>query len=221
MLPAKGPDLPPIRLPILSPSFAPPTFPTIPSISVITSLAGSSCSCGLQCACPGCVEHRGQQHASKDFNDCADGCGTCVDHTGGVELPSGLPAPSFIDAFFARAATLPMPPPSRTASLDPTNVTVYPPQLFSGEAKEREERGAAFGLVAVPRLVCNCKGGCGCPEGQCACGDACAGCCDDKSGPVESPSIIEGTAATRDDVDALSVPRGGTIPVVANCCGGR
>ncbi|KAI0369962.1 hypothetical protein BV20DRAFT_967322 [Pilatotrama ljubarskyi] len=224
------PGLPPLSVPPLlapheqllpSSSIGPPVFPPIPpmsTISALTSFAPPECCCGTACACPGCLKHRGQAHASKDFEDCAEGtCGICVDHEGGVELPeaafaashggiasfssschhghaaglstqasappaaqssSGAPAAatstSFIDAFFARAAALPPPPPKRTRPgvLDPTDVLVYPPDLFAGDAQRRK----AFGLIEVPKLECNCPGGCGCPEGRCACGDTCGGC---------------------------------------------
>ncbi|KAJ7218434.1 hypothetical protein GGX14DRAFT_560771 [Mycena pura] len=62
-----------------------PTFATmtVPPMSTITSLAGSGCSCGLECACPGCVEHHGPEHVDRDRPGCADGCGTCVDARAG------------------------------------------------------------------------------------------------------------------------------------------
>ncbi|KZT08911.1 uncharacterized protein LAESUDRAFT_565467 [Laetiporus sulphureus 93-53] len=189
------PELPPLLYmggdPSASPSLGRPTlpvFPPIPPLSEITSLAGSGCCCGVQCACPGCVEHRGEEHASEDFDDCDDACGTCVDYEGGFELPSStsrsisgsgsgeVPRTTVIDEFFARAASLPRPPSRRKTSLDATNITVYPPTLFVGALKEREERSAAFGLVSLPPLRCGCAGGCGCPEGQCGCGDGCSGC---------------------------------------------
>lgn len=188
----RGPQLPPLRYSSTSDdpchtSGPVPTFPPIPSLREIASLAGSGCCCGVECACPGCVEHRGPAHASTELPDCADGCGTCVDNVGGVSLPSPRLSstadtapraqPNFIDAFFARAAALPLPPAKRTAALDATNVTVYPATLFRGDVKDREARGAAFGLVSVPPLRCGCLGGCGCPAGKCGCGEGCGGCC--------------------------------------------
>ncbi|CDO74799.1 hypothetical protein BN946_scf185001.g47 [Trametes cinnabarina] len=169
---------------------APPAFLPVPPISTIISYASPECCCGTDCACPGCLKHRGEAHVSKDFEDCTEGtCGICVDHEGGFEMPEGasvvsqggfdaanknaLIAPSaskvsspssgsdtsqkssastsFIDAFFARAAALPPPPPPRTraGTLDPTNVVVYPRDLFSGDVEQRKERAAAFGLVEV------------------------------------------------------------------------
>ncbi|KAI8983201.1 hypothetical protein BD414DRAFT_490242 [Trametes punicea] len=233
-LPAVGAQ--PLQPLLETPSTARPSlFPPIPPISTIMSYAPPECCCGTNCACPGCLKHRGEAHASKDFEDCAEGsCGICVDHEGGVEMPeaafaasqggfafstrnvpnagprasssrisgdgpgSGVKlitptststSTSFIDAFFARAAALPPPPPSRTraGALDPMNVVVYPSDLFSGDAERRKERGAAFGLVEVPKLECHCPGGCGCPEGRCACGDSCTGC-----GPSVAVGRLEG-----------------------------
>ncbi|GBE78653.1 hypothetical protein SCP_0115420 [Sparassis crispa] len=115
---------PPLSPSHSSPSFTPasrmpaPTFPPIPSLSFATNVVSAGCCCTNQCACPGCIEHRGPEHAAKDFNDCKDGCGTCVDYTGGVELPlqdppgrsgSGTHAsPSSVDRFFAHAAVIPI-----------------------------------------------------------------------------------------------------------------
>jgi hypothetical protein len=152
-------------------------LPVMPPIT-ISSLVGSGCTCGLQCACPGCIQHRGREHASKDRRDCADGCGSCINHAGGIELPSlssGTNPPSILDQFFARAAALPRPPTSRKIGagihIDPMNVMVYPTT-----ALETEEHGIAFGLVSLPKLEC-CGGVCGCPEGRCGCGKACDGSC--------------------------------------------
>ncbi|KAH0590194.1 hypothetical protein H2248_000367 [Termitomyces sp. 'cryptogamus'] len=181
-----GPDLAPIFLDTLSSSSEGsssrlPTFETMPPMSIIKSLAGSGCTCGFQCACPGCIEHRGPEHASSARKDCADGCGTCIDYASGIALPtvsSGASSSSDIfDRFFARAAALPAPPTNRKmgvgTTLDPVNVTVYPELALNDD-----DRALAFGLVTVPKLEC-CGGICGCPEGTCGCGKACDGCCKD------------------------------------------
>ncbi|KAI0656822.1 hypothetical protein C8Q70DRAFT_1009008 [Cubamyces menziesii] len=244
-------------------NIAPPIFPPIQSTSAAISYAQPECCCGTDCACPGCVKHRGETHASKDFEDCTGGsCGICVDHEGGIELPlaafaashggfvpssrlspastlpsqalsqaraSGSsnalpvtstndaiakPSTSFIDAFFARAAALPPPPPSRVrpGSLDPTNVLVYPPDLFSGDAERRKERGAAFGLIEVPKLQCNCPGGCGCPEGRCGCGDSCTGCAPGPSNADEEGNATVDTTST----EVQAAPKEKTAP--RSCC---
>lgn len=175
-------DLPPVRIhfPIPTSSSSSkiiPEFPVIPPFSAVSSIAGSGCTCGLRCACPDCTEHRGPVHASKD---CADGCHHCVDYSSGVELPTPGQGPSrnsMIDLFFTRAAALPSPPTNRKTGieLDPTDITIYPMDLFAKPLMEDEERGAAFGLVTVPKLEC-CGGRCSCPRDSCGCGQSCDGC---------------------------------------------
>ncbi|KAI0706186.1 hypothetical protein BC835DRAFT_1312932 [Cytidiella melzeri] len=197
-----GPSLPPIlRVPPTSaplPAVPLPEFPTIPSLGVIASLAGTGCTCGLDCTCPGCIQHRGPEHAEPSSEDCPD-CSSCVDHRLTMELPQSttfganvveLPTPSFVDAFFARAAALPPPPVQRasTINLDPTNITVYPTSLFDGEANKLDERGPSFGLVRLPKLEC-CAGRCGCPGDSCGCGTNCGGCC---GGEKELESKVDG-----------------------------
>lgn len=212
-----GPDLPPIYLDV-APASTPliPTFPTMPPLSTIASLAGSGCTCGVQCACPGCLEHRGAEHASKDRKDCANGCGTCVDHSIGIALPNSEPGTNYLDKFFARAAALPAPPANRKMGvgmdLDPMNVTVYP-----DAARDAGERGVAFGLVNLPKLEC-CSGRCECPNGTCGCGKFCSGRCVEhedentrKQGIIVAPEaapLVQGTL-----VKAGS-------PVSRSCCAG-
>ena len=185
----RGPVLPPILSASLTESLSSsyPDFPVIPPLSDIASMAGSGCTCGFDCTCPGCVEHRGPDHASKDHGDCPE-CGDCVDNELGIELPTSTPfggisssnthVPDFLEAFFAKAASIPPPPPERAfaRTLDPMNITVYPMALFNGEAKTLGERGPSFGLVQLPKLEC-CAGRCGCPGDSCACGQNCDGCC--------------------------------------------
>jgi hypothetical protein len=145
--------LAPIRVSSQSP-VSTPTVPTfairLPPMRVMKSLAGSGCTCGVDCTCPGCVEHCGPvQAAASGRRSCADGCGTCVDRQSDIVLthPPGTHTSS-IDLFFARAAALPAPP---------TNL--------------RE-------VVNLPKLKC-CGGQCGCPDGNCGCGSSCDGCCED------------------------------------------
>jgi len=175
--PESGPQLPPIQDPASLHSSV-PKFPVIPPLQVIVSLAGSACTCGLRCACPGCAEHRGPEHVSPNRKNCADGCGTCVDERT-VSL-SGLnqthDSMSIMDRFLAHAATLPAPPRRKATGtrLDPTNITVYP-----NSAWESNESAVAFGLINLPKLEC-CGGTCGCPDGRCGCGKTCDGCCSDE-----------------------------------------
>ncbi|KAK2461735.1 hypothetical protein APHAL10511_006198 [Amanita phalloides] len=75
-----GLQLPPIQNSPHGPSHpSAPDFPIIPPLSTFASLAGSGCTCGLRCACPGCIEHRGPENTLPDHKDCVDGCGSCVD----------------------------------------------------------------------------------------------------------------------------------------------
>ncbi|KAF9263110.1 hypothetical protein L218DRAFT_1077500 [Marasmius fiardii PR-910] len=179
--------LPPLLFPDLPldspPASGIPDFGTIPSLSEISSFAGSGCTCGVECNCPGCAEHRGPEYADTTIcGSCSvsGSCGMCTDNTQGIALPgSGSHSSgttSIIDRFFARAASLPEPPTNRKMgpglTLDPMNVMVYPKTAIEMVT----ERGVPFGLITVPKLEC-CGGKCGCPEGQCGCGNGCDGCC--------------------------------------------
>lgn len=151
-----------------------PDFSIIPPLSTFASLAGSGCTCGLRCACPGCLEHRGLENASSSHRDCADGCGSCIDEESVVLSGSQRPdSTSILDRFFAHAAALP-PPPRRKGGgiyLDPVDITVYPDSAWGSE-----ESAVAFGLVHLPKLEC-CGGQCGCPDSRCGCGTSCDGAC--------------------------------------------
>ncbi|KAF8060960.1 hypothetical protein FPV67DRAFT_315623 [Lyophyllum atratum] len=222
-----GPDLAPIFLDTLDTLLQPttslppiPNFETIPSMSTINSLAGSGCTCGVQCACPGCVEHRGPGNASKERRNCADGCGTCIDHSVGGELPSATPssATNFLDRFFACAAALPAPPTNRKmgvgVELDPMNVMVYP-----DAARATSDRGVAFGLVTLPKLEC-CGGRCACPDGNCGCGKTCDGCCKDHL-TAEQRSVERRQSTpveVRSPVPEVLPP---AAPSVRSCCAGK
>ena len=210
---------------MLSPTLcdAPSEFPTIPPLSTVASLAGTGCTCGFNCTCPGCVEHRGAEHASKKHDDCPE-CGNCIDNQQGIELPAAtgygsasVPiapvSPSFIDAFFARAAAIPPPPMSRASasamSFDPMNVTVYPRNLFLGEKNLLDKHGPAFGLVRLPKLEC-CSGRCGCPGDACGCGQDCDGCCATHEGDLEMASGHNSTDGVHVETSPDSTP--------SNCC---
>ncbi|KAG2160188.1 copper fist DNA binding domain-containing protein [Suillus bovinus] len=198
VVPSVRSDLPPIHIYTLtstppSSSMTVPEFPTIPPFSAVNSIAGSGCTCGLRCACPGCVEHRGPVHALKEHKDCAEGCINCIDHSAGIDLSTlgqGATGSSMIDQFFARAASLPIPPVNRKVGveIDPTNITIYPTDLFAKSNKEYEERGAAFGLVTVPKLEC-CGGRCDCPSDGCGCGQSCDGCLEGQRVPNRSEPV--------------------------------
>lgn len=185
-----------------------PNFDFMPPIEQITSLAGSGCTCGVRCACPGCVEHRGTDHADhEERRNCADGCGTCVDPSLEFSLPLSTRAESssfgpyshpessngakesFLDRFFARAAALPPPPEyrKRSAILDPMDTTLYLNKVGPP--------------VTLPKLEC-CGGRCICPEGQCSCRSSCVGCSADEveecspSTPMQKASLPMAVAVT-------------------------
>ncbi|KAF8845483.1 copper-fist-domain-containing protein [Paxillus ammoniavirescens] len=152
-----------------------PDFPVIPPLSTIKSIAGSGCTCGFRCTCPGCIEHRGLEHAEKDHKDCTEGCGHCVDHTTGIELPSQDTSSwggNLVDTVFAHTAPLPNPPHDRRAVMNPGDVAVYPNELFSGSSSDTDERGAAFGLMRIPKLECY-RG----QRGRLSDGGSSVGCC--------------------------------------------
>ncbi|KAL9716019.1 copper-binding transcription factor [Leucoagaricus gongylophorus] len=212
-----------------------PDFGFMPPISTITSLAGSGCTCGVKCSCPGCVEHRGSAYAAKELHDCTEGqCGTCVDSQSGITLPistspfSSIPptsassAPSLdfinksasLNRFFARAATLP-PPPARR-------------RVGSGVQFDPRDVGSSFvnaQPVNLPKLEC-CSGSCSCANGQCRCGASCGGCCPDMEVPAESHASF-GLAPTNSPAGDTCSSRSVSITVdvaatpLRNCCTGK
>ncbi|KAH8834896.1 hypothetical protein DL96DRAFT_1454550, partial [Flagelloscypha sp. PMI_526] len=183
-----GPELPPflfpqddvITLPPLPTTFESQESYAMPPMSTITSFAGSGCTCGVQCACPGCVEHRGPSTASSSGSrDCGDS--VCI-HCLFPEVPA--PATNTaghshsMDSFWKTAASIPPPPEnwkhgslSDVGSLNPFDVSLYPPPKTPTSSTS-----AVFQLVNLPKLEC-CGGNCGCPNGSCDCGTACDGCC--------------------------------------------
>ena len=180
-----GPDLAPIRMSPSS-SFPPliPDFPSMPSMSEISLLAGSGCTCGVLCACPGCVEH-----TTDTGKRCGDGCGACIDPSIEVALPHSMPYQakentSFLDRFFARAAALPPPPVRRKMSsyhLDHMNAGTFS-QISSSQPLN-------FGVVNLPQLKCD--GRCDRSPGECRenCAESCSDVLDDRKGGCCGGSI--------------------------------
>ncbi len=169
-----------------------PTFPHASTSTVTVSTSSSSdsdCCCGHRCECEGCTKHDGQTgenllsaHPPSPPDACGHDCPTCVDHNGGVELPmTGHPPPSsFLDEFFARAATLPTPttssvgakhkPGSHERYRIPTRLIYERHRFYRRAARARVRPGASAKAML--------RGKCSCAEGVCGCGDECGGCCD-------------------------------------------
>lgn len=168
LVPSASLELPPILAgPI--PAASVPNFPTIPPLSTIKSIAGSGCTCGFKCTCPGCVEHRTLRYAEKHHKDCSEGCSHCVDQTAGIELPDQNASPhcgNLVDIFFARAAALPNPPLNRRTELDPPagDITAYPCERCAGSSTEADGRDV---VIRVPKVeytsadVCQSRRSCG------------------------------------------------------------
>ncbi|KAJ3894909.1 hypothetical protein GG344DRAFT_86249 [Lentinula edodes] len=203
-----GPELPPFLFDTFPLAYTNFESGSMPPITQIASIAGSGCTCGVECNCPGCVEHRGAEYADSERQSCdPDPCGTCVDNHQGIGLPDSsfaldprYTSSRMINQFFARAASLPSPPVNRKMGvgikLDPGNVMVYPTA-----AMETKERGVPFGLITIPKLEC-CGGKCGCPDGDCSCG---------KSNSNEPNTSSETEFST---FRVISAP-------VQSCCGGK
>ncbi|PPQ67379.1 hypothetical protein CVT25_005958, partial [Psilocybe cyanescens] len=215
-----GPDLAPIYFsPTISAPLprgsAMPEFPSMPPMSEISSLAGSGCTCGVRCSCPGCVEHRGPLHANHDWKDCHDGCGTCVDPSVDANLPStsqlpNNPGGSILDRFFARAAALPPPPVNRkmwSHNIDPMDTTLY-----KDSTRLQGSQSFGFGVVNLPKLEC-CGGQCNCPDGRCSCRVSCAGCCADAKEDTQSAQITMPVTTTENTVPSQRALR--------SCCAGK
>ncbi len=130
-------DLPPL----VFPEFPGPS-PVVPPFSTFNTLAGTGCTCGLTCQCPGCPTHH--SHPGIDSRNAEDDCMTCVDPTLHVIDRSGTWS-SFMESpvlekFLAVAQRVPPPP---TAGGKPVEL----PKLCCGGS-------------------CGCGGACGC-SGDC------------------------------------------------------
>jgi hypothetical protein len=129
-------DLPPLLFPEV-----PGPTPVVPPFSTFSTLAGSGCTCGLTCQCPGCPTHQSRPGAkSRNTQDCM----SCVDSTLHViDRSSGwfyMDSP-VLERFFADAERVPPPP---TAGGKPVEL----PKLCCGGS-------------------CGCGGACGC-NGECS-----------------------------------------------------
>ena len=135
-------DLPPLVFPEV-----PGTTPVVPPFSTFTTLAGTGCTCGLTCQCPGCPTHHSRPGVDSG-NAQEQDCMTCVDPTLHVIDRSGsrgsyMESP-ILEKFFAIAQRVP------------------PPPTVGGRP------------VELPKLCCG--GSCVC-GGACGCSRDCTGCC--------------------------------------------
>jgi hypothetical protein len=70
--------LPPLLTSVSSLSSAPTAPLTMPEFDRLASLAGTGCTCGFTCACPGCAEHRGADNPTVLARGEAN-CRDCID----------------------------------------------------------------------------------------------------------------------------------------------
>ncbi|KAF8499104.1 copper fist DNA binding domain-containing protein [Russula emetica] len=144
--------------PLVFPEVPGPT-PVVPPFSTFTTLAGTGCTCGLTCQCPGCPTHHSRPSVDSS-NAQAQDCMSCVDQTLHVIDRSGsrdsyLESP-VLEKFLAIAQRVP------------------PPPTAGGKH------------VELPKLCCG--GSCGC-GGACGCSGDCTGCCrfNDGNGTHDDP----------------------------------
>ncbi|KAL1672991.1 hypothetical protein EV122DRAFT_271082, partial [Schizophyllum commune] len=152
---------------------------TLPHFTTLTSLAGSGCTCGVDCTCPGCSEHRGAEHVTHTHADCKEGnCIHCVDGD-----MAGRADALENDAFgFGGSSMFRRDGPLGFGSNDSAG-------LFGNAAATNDALAKFFAQAALlplppnrsgqrvelPKLEC-CGGNCGCPDGRCGCGQTCDGC---------------------------------------------
>lgn len=204
-----------------------PNFPTsMPPFSTLNRLAGTGCTCGLQCACPDCAEHRTDgpgeddtQSAELDFElgfsegqstlrvassghakkDCGEGCTSCVDENLREVDLSGVGGARSSHSWHGPA----------TGTFGGHSAL----ESFFAHAARIPPPG---GPVALPKLCCG--GSCGCGK-SCGCGGECNGCCKDRSA---SPGSSGGNRDEVGDKISSFVPSASAMGVGArvkkSCC---
>jgi hypothetical protein len=129
-------DLPPLLFPEV-----PGPTPVVPPFSTFNTLAGSGCTCGLTCQCPGCATHNSRPGVdsgnAQDCTNCVDPTLHVIDRNSGWGFYMESPV---LERFFADAERVPLPP---TAGGKPVEL----PKLCCGGS-------------------CGCGGACGC-NGDC------------------------------------------------------
>ncbi|GHJ85961.1 hypothetical protein NliqN6_2363 [Naganishia liquefaciens] len=176
-------------------------FPTAMEITL------DGCTCGENCACPGCAVHpqtsleaenveAGKAAHAKEPGTCPTSCTSCFDCRARVSVPAGIPT---IDQLITVASSaIPLPPstlgrpssahngPAKAFELDGLHTSVLPKV-----ALQNEQAAEAWGLNKLKPLEC-CNGRCQCSPGNCNCDSECCGCCSFCScGEPESLAAVE------------------------------
>ncbi|EMD37150.1 hypothetical protein CERSUDRAFT_115065 [Gelatoporia subvermispora B] len=164
------------------------TAPWLPSLSVETpggsTLFPSLCDCGADCACPGCLVHRGPNADPSAGAQCMNpaSCPTCVECSMFPD-PDALPTDPMDAAAIEEwlHATLPATQnqdrPSYNQPMSPplSQPTVPPPfdpsmlQTYALWEALRAHTQGGSSTPAAPAFSECCGGQCGCPPGFCSC----------------------------------------------------
>nr|ABF60559.1 ACE1 transcription factor [Phanerodontia chrysosporium] len=157
-----------------------------------TDLPAATCDCGPNCACPGCVIHRGPSAIPPGFESCVSPS-TCTACTNCNMLPAFDNGPQFED-WFQRMNAVPSTA-GTSDSLLPSSASSPPP--FTTSPEQHSPQPQHFdptmwqSYALWPNLqnqmpgppppedgvsTC-CAGQCKCPHRVCACPADCCGCC--------------------------------------------
>ncbi|KAH8097001.1 ACE1 transcription factor [Cristinia sonorae] len=196
----------------------------------------SLCGCGPNCACPGCIVHRGSAvrpsaHSCTNPNDCA-ACFECNFLSTAANIPPNTRLSEYTDAQYQSidewVRQLGTAPSGFTAGEDPVGFNLDQPTTSLQPYIPPEERDvrydpalwqtyALWGSLqgqGVAQSEC-CGGRCQCGSGMCTCAADCCGCCAgcqcencDHSGQVgQSPGSSKTLTFAESDIRDL-------------CCGG-
>ncbi|GJE98711.1 copper-fist transcription factor [Phanerochaete sordida] len=152
-----------------------------------------SCDCGPNCACPGCIIHRGVPATAQGFESCVNPstCTACMDCTMLTAIDN---SPAFEEWFRRMSAAdaashgspdslIPgsaSPPPSQfsTAPDQQNTPQQYNPSMWQSYALWPNLQNQLSGPPPPEDGVSTCCGGqCKCPPRMCACPADCCGCC--------------------------------------------
>lgn len=146
----------------------PITFPTTEDMVI------AACTCGSDCACPGCATHDNADRVSsqphgENGHTCGESCKSCFNCAEHLSLPSGIT--SIAHLLSIAAANVPHPSHARSLELNAHDTRILPPA-----AQVNPEVAQSMGFVQLKPLEC-CNGRCQCPPGDCKCEQDCCGCC--------------------------------------------